>query len=194
MPAGDAAALRCRSAPRFSWPCGSPPRPHLPPREHFGQHRRRPDDRFRARGPNCTRSRRELADPSDACSIRIARSPANADRHAVLSDCGTRIHSADGRRPATRVFAIPVGLGDLAVGLTAFAAASAARNGQLSRAIWWNVLGLGDLALALTLGNRTESIRIYLNGAAQHAVFPRAIRRGAELHGAAGRHAARALT
>jgi hypothetical protein len=43
-------------------------------------------------------------------------------------------------------------LGDLAVGLTAFAAASAARNGQLSRAVWWNVLGLADLALALTLG------------------------------------------
>ncbi|MGG7377253.1 hypothetical protein ACQ7B2_00075, partial [Escherichia coli] len=41
-----------------------------------------------------------------------------------------------GQLPA--IFAIPAGLGDLFVGLTAFAAASAARNGQLSRAIWWN--------------------------------------------------------
>jgi hypothetical protein len=55
-----------------------------------------------------------------------------------------------GQLPA--IFAIPAGLGDLAIGLTALGAASAARDGQLSRAIWWNVLGLMDLALALTLG------------------------------------------
>ena len=55
-----------------------------------------------------------------------------------------------GQVPA--IFAIPAGLGDLAIGLTAFGAASAARDGQLSRAAWWNVMGLVDLGLALTLG------------------------------------------
>lgn len=50
------------------------------------------------------------------------------------------------------IFAIPAGLGDLAIGLTAFGAASAARNGQLSRAVWWNVMGIVDLGLALTIG------------------------------------------
>jgi hypothetical protein len=57
---------------------------------------------------------------------------------------------AIGQLPA--IFAIPAGLGDLAIGLTAFGAASAARRGQLSRAVWWNALGLVDLGLALTLG------------------------------------------
>ena len=55
-----------------------------------------------------------------------------------------------GQLPA--IFAIPAGLGDFAIGLTAFGAASAAREGQLSRAVWWNVMGLVDLGLALTLG------------------------------------------
>ena len=50
------------------------------------------------------------------------------------------------------IFAIPAGLGDLIIGFTAFGAASAARKGHLSRAVWWNVLGLPDLSLALTLG------------------------------------------
>lgn len=55
-----------------------------------------------------------------------------------------------GQIPA--IFAIPAGLGDLAIGLTAFGAASAAQEGRVSRALWWNVLGLLDLAVALTLG------------------------------------------
>ena len=55
-----------------------------------------------------------------------------------------------GQIPA--IFAIPAGLGDLVIGLTAFSAASAAREGHVSRALWWNLLGLVDLAVALTLG------------------------------------------
>jgi hypothetical protein len=55
-----------------------------------------------------------------------------------------------GQLPA--IFAIPAGLGDLAIGLTAFGAASAARDGELSRAVWWNVMGLVDLGIALALG------------------------------------------
>jgi len=55
-----------------------------------------------------------------------------------------------GQLPA--IFAIPAGLGDLAIGLTAFGAASAVRDGELSRAVWWNVMGLVDLGIALTLG------------------------------------------
>ena len=33
-----------------------------------------------------------------------------------------------------------------------FGAASAVRDGQLSRAVWWNVMGLVDLGIALALG------------------------------------------
>jgi hypothetical protein len=66
-----------------------------------------------------------------------------------IAGLGFIVLMALGQLPA--IFAIPAGLGDLAIGLTAFGAASAARQGQFSRAVWWNVLGLVDLALALTL-------------------------------------------
>jgi hypothetical protein len=55
-----------------------------------------------------------------------------------------------GQLPA--IFAIPAGLGDFAIGLTAFGAASAVRDGQLARGFWWNVMGLVDLGIALMLG------------------------------------------
>ena len=55
-----------------------------------------------------------------------------------------------GQLPA--IFAIPAGLGDFAIGFTAFSAASAARDGRLSQAVWWNVMGIVDLGLALMLG------------------------------------------
>jgi hypothetical protein len=55
-----------------------------------------------------------------------------------------------GELPA--VFGIPAGLGDFVVGLTAFSAAAAVRQGRAERAVWWNCLGLLDLGVALTLG------------------------------------------
>jgi hypothetical protein len=67
-----------------------------------------------------------------------------------IAGVGFIVLMALGQLPA--IFAVPAGLGDLAIGLTAFGAASAARNGRISRAVWWNVLGLIDLAIALTLG------------------------------------------
>jgi len=51
------------------------------------------------------------------------------------------------------LFALPAGLGDLAVSFAApFVAAKLARGEGYRAAVWWNVLGITDLALALTLG------------------------------------------
>lgn len=53
-------------------------------------------------------------------------------------------------------FAIPTGVGDMIVGLTApFVAYLYAKKHARRLAIWWNYLGIGDLALALTLGMST---------------------------------------
>jgi hypothetical protein len=61
------------------------------------------------------------------------------------------IVAALGHLPA--VFALPAGLGDLAVGLSApWVARSLARGASHARAIWFNLAGLADLVLALTLG------------------------------------------
>jgi hypothetical protein len=67
-----------------------------------------------------------------------------------VAGVGFLILVALGQLPA--IFGIPAGLGDLLVGLTAFGAAAAVKQGRLGRAVWWNALGLFDLALALTLG------------------------------------------
>lgn len=50
------------------------------------------------------------------------------------------------------LFAIPAGVGDILVGLSAWSAASAVRRGRLRRGVAWNVLGLLDLVIAITLG------------------------------------------
>ena len=57
---------------------------------------------------------------------------------------------AVGQLPA--VFGIPAGAGDVLVGATALGAAAAVRRGQVMSGVWWNVTGLLDLVIAVTLG------------------------------------------
>jgi hypothetical protein len=68
-----------------------------------------------------------------------------------------------GQLPA--IFGVPAGLGDILVGLTAPGAAAALQQGRVSRAVAWNVLGLLDLALALTLGVGTGPSALHFIGA-----------------------------
>jgi hypothetical protein len=57
------------------------------------------------------------------------------------------------------LFALPAGLGDFAVGVTAsFAALKLANPNQRSRFILWNALGILDLVVALTLGGTASLI------------------------------------
>jgi hypothetical protein len=67
-----------------------------------------------------------------------------------IAGIGLVVLVALGQLPA--IFGIPAGLGDFLVGLTAFSAAAAVKQGRPERAIWWNCLGLLDLGVALTLG------------------------------------------
>jgi hypothetical protein len=56
-----------------------------------------------------------------------------------------------GKLPA--VFALPAGLGDMAIGVEAIFVARNLRRGVVdSRAVWFNVLGLVDLVVALAIG------------------------------------------
>jgi hypothetical protein len=58
---------------------------------------------------------------------------------------------AQGHLPA--VFALPAGLGDIAAGLAApFVARRLAQGGGRARAVWFNLFGLLDLVVALTIG------------------------------------------
>jgi hypothetical protein len=58
---------------------------------------------------------------------------------------------AQGHLPA--VFALPAGLGDIATGLAApFVAWRLTRGGGRARAVWFNLLGILDLVVALTIG------------------------------------------
>jgi hypothetical protein len=57
---------------------------------------------------------------------------------------------AMGKLPA--VFALPAGLGDIAVGITAPFIARRLSNGDTRGAVWFNILGLLDLAVAVSLG------------------------------------------
>ena len=55
-------------------------------------------------------------------------------------------------------FALPTGIGDLAIGLTAPFVAARVRDGApraRETAILWNVLGIADLVVAVTLGTLT---------------------------------------
>jgi hypothetical protein len=58
---------------------------------------------------------------------------------------------AQGHLPA--IFALPAGLGDIATGLAApFVARRLAHGGGRTRAVWFNLLGILDLVVALTVG------------------------------------------
>jgi hypothetical protein len=50
------------------------------------------------------------------------------------------------------VFAVPAGIGDVLIGLTAIPAARSLRAGRTGPAVVWNLLGLLDLVVALTMG------------------------------------------
>jgi len=63
------------------------------------------------------------------------------------------------------VFAVPAGMGDLLTGVFAVPAAIAVAAGSAQgrrTAIWWNVLGLADFAVAITLGMITTPGRFQL--------------------------------
>jgi hypothetical protein len=55
-----------------------------------------------------------------------------------------------GQLPA--IFAIPAGVGDFLIGLTALSVAASVKAGQRQRAVVWNALGIFDLVVALSLG------------------------------------------
>jgi hypothetical protein len=58
---------------------------------------------------------------------------------------------AQGSLPA--VFALPAGLGDIAIGVAAPFVAWRLANGEgVRRAVWFNILGLVDLVVAITIG------------------------------------------
>ena len=50
------------------------------------------------------------------------------------------------------VFAIPAGGGDVLIGLTALGASASLRGGRMGPALAWNLLGILDLAVAVSLG------------------------------------------
>lgn len=50
------------------------------------------------------------------------------------------------------VFALPAGLGDMAVGIAAVVIARRLARGERTGAVWFNVLGLTDLVVAVSLG------------------------------------------
>jgi hypothetical protein len=79
-----------------------------------------------------------------------------------LAGVGFLLLTAAGQVPA--IFGIPAGLGDILVGLTAPGAAAAVRQGHIGRGVWWNALGLFDLALALTLGVATGPSALHAIG------------------------------
>lgn len=60
------------------------------------------------------------------------------------------IDMALGKLPA--VFAVPAGLGDMATGIAALLVARNIRRGVYQGAMWFNIFGLLDLAVAFTLG------------------------------------------
>lgn len=69
------------------------------------------------------------------------------------------IAMAQGTLPA--LFALPAGLGDIAVGVFALLLARCSRP---ARAVWFNVLGLADLVIAVTLG--------LFGGLSAHPILP----------------------
>lgn len=53
------------------------------------------------------------------------------------------------------LFALPAGLGDIAIGIATPSVMRAVARGGLRRAVWFNILGLLDLMVAFTLGALT---------------------------------------
>jgi hypothetical protein len=75
------------------------------------------------------------------------------------------IAMALGQLPA--LFALPAGLGDIAVGISApFVARKLARGDGRRRAVWFNALGIVDLVVALSLGGLTGYQIIHVTPAA----------------------------
>ncbi|HXY36329.1 MAG TPA: hypothetical protein VEI07_18980 [Planctomycetaceae bacterium] len=70
---------------------------------------------------------------------------------------------AQGRMPGA--FAIPAGIGDVAVGLLALPTALWVSSGRpigRNAGVWWNMLGLADLAVAIAMGMMTFPGRFQL--------------------------------
>ena len=90
---------------------------------------------------------------------RALNAPGAAARLAVphtlrVAGIAFLIVFALGRLPAA--FALPAGLGDIATGLSApFVARQLARGDSRRHAVWFNVFGLVDLVVALSLGALT---------------------------------------
>jgi hypothetical protein len=68
-------------------------------------------------------------------------------------------------------FAIPAGGGDVLVGLTAFWAAASLRDGRLGPAVAWNLLGILDLVVAVSLGVMTIPGPLHLINASPSTVL-----------------------
>ena len=91
--------------------------------------------------------------PQVARSLAAPRTPARLTLPHTLRVVGVTflLVMAQGHLPA--VFALPVGLGDIAVGLAApFVARRLARGFGHTRAVWFNLLGILDLVLAFSIG------------------------------------------
>jgi hypothetical protein len=91
-----------------------------------------------------------LASRIPAVASRLAGPAALAMPHALRLAGGAFVMAmALGQLPA--VFAIPAGLGDMAVGVAVIAIARA-RVVSPRRLVWFNILGLLDLVVAVSLG------------------------------------------
>ena len=55
------------------------------------------------------------------------------------------------------IFALPAGVGDVLVGLSALPASRWISSGRWGRVVWWNLFGLLDLATAIVLGLTTTA-------------------------------------
>ena len=106
---------------------------------------------------------------------------------------------ASGRMPAA--FALPAGLGDIAVGVTAPIVAvrlDEHSTRSVARAVLWNILGIADLvrgAVTLRRAHIPDSLRADRRRTPQHADQPTPVRadprvRGARVRAAAYRHTA----
>jgi hypothetical protein len=69
------------------------------------------------------------------------------------------------------VFAIPAGGGDVLIGLTAFWAAASLRSGRLGPAVAWNLFGILDLVVAVSLGIATTPGPLHLIDASPSTVL-----------------------
>ena len=87
--------------------------------------------------------RRALADPGALARLTLPQTM-RAGGAALL------ISMALGRLPAA--FAVPAGIGDIAIGISAVIIARRLARGDRRGAVWFNALGLLDLTVAVTMG------------------------------------------